>query len=209
MDRSGIWRFFFILSGLFLMAGGPLHPAGTTAEMLGHQDWVLSHALLLAGFVALLIGLILFSRRRSLSDRTRWWLRLATIGTALQAIEMVFHTAASVDHAKLLAGEPTPVLTTHLWLAVVFYPVFGVTFIGLVLAGVRDHTLGSRWIGRLGILGALGHGLAAPLVVMLGIEEAEFLFALLVLCALWLLLAGFWPLHGDTADRITSVLGPA
>ena len=44
---------------------------------------------------------------------------------------------------------------------------------------------------------------------MLGIEEAAFLFALLVLCALWLLLAGFWPLHGDTADRITSVLGPA
>ena len=53
------------------------------------------------------------------------------------------------------------------------------------------------------------HGLAAPLVVMLGIEEAEFLFALLVFCALWLLLAGCWPRHGDTEDRITSVLGPA
>jgi len=50
-------------------------------------------------------------------------------GVALEAVEMAFHTVAAVDHANLVAGRPTPVLTTHLWMAVAIYPLFGVAVI--------------------------------------------------------------------------------
>lgn len=199
--RSGLWRLFFILSALFMVVGGPRHPGGTMAEMLAHPDWVPSHALTLAGFVSLLVGLIVYQRSVVLPDRTRTWARFAVLGTALQVVETAFHTAASIDQLNLVAGRATPVLTTHLWLSVVLYPIFGLTLVGLIIAGVRDRVLGSVWIAWMGILGALAHSVAAPLVVLLGIERARILFPFLVLFALWALLAGLWPLRAEPGRR--------
>lgn len=157
------------------------------ADMLAHPSWIPSHALMFAGFVALLIGLVAYSRGRPLPERTRRWLRIAVIGTALQAAEMAFHTAAVVDQANLVAGRPTPVLTTHLWLSVVCYPAFGASFIGFVIASLRDGLLGKPWIAWLAVVGAAAHGAAAPLVVGFGIQKADILFPFLLLCAVWLL----------------------
>lgn len=193
------WRLCFVLAALFLLVGGPQHPGGTMAEMLAHPAWVRSHVWMLAGFVALLAGIVLFARSMSLPDRTRRWARYAAIGAALQAFEMVFHTAAVVDHANLVAGHSTPVLTTHLWLTVVCYPVFAVTLIGFIIAGVRDRVLGSRWFTWLGIAGAAAHGTAALLVVLLELEQFRFLFPLITLFAIWMLLAALWPLRGSVA----------
>ena len=195
--KSGLWRLFFIVGAFFLLVGGPRHPGGTMAEMLAHPDWVPSHALTLVGFVSLLLGLIAYQRTVSLPDRTRTWVGFAVLGTALQAIEMAFHTAASVDQANLVAGRATPVLTTHLWLSVVIYPIFGLTLVGLIVAGVRDRVLGSVWIAWMGIVGAVAHASAAPLVVLLKAEWARILFPFLVLFALWALLAGLWPLPAE------------
>lgn len=64
---------------------------------------------------------------------------------------------------------------------------FWISFIGFVMASLRDGLLGTPWIAWLAIIGAAAHGAAAPLVVAFGIQEADFLFALLLLCALWLL----------------------
>lgn len=190
---SGVWRLCFILSALFMMAGGPQHPGGTMAEMLGDRKWVPAHSLLLAGFVTLLVGLLLYPRSMLLPTRTKRWLRLAFIGTILQAVEMAFHLAAVVDHDHLVAGHGTPVLTTHLWLAVFFYPIFGLTFAGFIVAGMRDRVLGSPWIGWLGIAGLLANGAAPPLVVLLKVEEARILFPMVLFFAVWLILAGLWP----------------
>lgn len=190
-----LWRLCFIGSALLLMAGGPQHPGGTMAEMLGDPRWVPAHSLMLAGFVTLLAGLLLYKRSTSLPATTNRWLQFAIIGTVLQTIEMAMHTAAVVDHHHLVAGQSTPVLTTHLWLAVIFYPIFGVTIIGFIIAGMRDHVIGSPWIGWLGIAGALANGLAPPLVVLLKIEAARILFPLVLLLALWLILAGLWPVR--------------
>ncbi|MEN3333531.1 MAG: hypothetical protein V7641_2896 [Blastocatellia bacterium] len=195
MLGSSLWRLCFILAALFLLTGGPQHPGGTMAEMLGNPKWVPAHSLLLAGFVTLLAGLLLYQRTTSLPARTQRWLRFAVIGTALQAVEMALHTAAVVDHDHLTAGSGTPVLTTHLWLAVVFYPIFALTFIGFIIAGMRDQVLGSPWIAWLGIIGLLAHGAAAPLVVLLKVAGASILFPFLLCFALWLILAGLWPLR--------------
>lgn len=193
--RSGLWRLFFVLSALLLVAGGPRHPGGTMAEMLAHPDWFPSHALTLAGFVSLLVGLILYQRSVGVPDRTRTWVGFAVLGTALLVVELVFHTAASIDQQNLVAGRATPVLTTHLWLSVVLYPIFALTLVGLIIAGVRDRVLGSVWIAWMGIVGAVAPASAAPLVVLLRIEWARNLFPLMVLLALWALLAGLWPIR--------------
>lgn len=118
---------------------------------------------------------------------------------------MALHTAAVVDHDHLVAGSGTPVLTTHLWLAVLFYPIFALTFAGLIIAGMRDHVLGSSWIGWLGIAGLLAHGSAAPLVVLLKVEGARILFPFLLFFALWLILAGLWPLRVKANQEIDGV----
>jgi len=193
LNRSSVWRPFFALSALLIMTGGPMHPRGNMAEMLGHHNWVLSHSLMLGGFLSLLFGLILYNRGVAAPERTRRWVRLAAIGTALQAIEMAFHTASVVDHDNLIAARATPVLTTHMWLAVALYPIFAVLIIGLIVAGARDRSLGSPWISWLGILGAVAHGAAASLTVAFHIGWAPVLFPFLLLLALWLLLAALWP----------------
>ena len=69
---------------------------------------------------------------------SRRWLTPAIVGTVLQTIEMAMHTIAYVDAENLVAGLPTPVLTTHLWMTVLFYPVFGVTMVGFLVAASRE-----------------------------------------------------------------------
>jgi hypothetical protein len=196
--QFGLWRPFFLLGGILIILGGPRHPDGTMAEMLADPDWVPSHALMFAGFAALLVGLFFYRRSASFPDRTRRWVRWALFGTALQALEMAIHTAASVDLANLVAGRPTPVLTTHLALSVVAYPVFGLTSIGLIIAGARDRALGSLWIAWIGVVGALAWGLSAPLVILTDVGWAGILFPGIAVFALWLVLAAAWPLRART-----------
>lgn len=203
-----LWRVCFIVAALLMMAGGPQHPGGTMAEMLADPRWIPAHSLILAGIVTFLAGLLVYKQSTALPRATKRWLGLAIIGTVLQVIEMAMHTAAVVDHHHLVAGQATPVLSTHLWLAVFFYPIFGLTISGFIIAGMRDRVIGSPWIGWLGIAGVLAQGAAPPLVILLEIEGARILFALILLFAVWLILAALWPVRatGDEAVADT-VLG--
>ena len=55
--------------------------------------------------------------------------------------------------------------------------------------------LGSVWVVWIGIVGPAAWGLAAPLVGLFHIQEARILFPFIMFFALWLLLAGFWPVR--------------
>lgn len=194
MSGVALWRPAFILSALLLMVGGPQHPEGTMVEMLAHPTWVQAHGLMLAGFVFLFVGLLLFRTNPSLPDRTQRWARYALVGTALQVVEMVLHTAAVVDHANLAAGDPPPVLTTHLVASLIFYPVFSATVVGLIVVAARDGVLGSPWISWVGVVGLAANGIA-PALVASGFDDARFLFRLLMLFAVWLVLSSVWGLR--------------
>lgn len=210
MERagSGAWRLAFVAAGALILAGGPQHPRDATmAEMLANPTWVRSHLLVLGGFIALTGGLALYARTAAVPARTRPWLRWAVIGTALQTVEMAFHTAAIVDHGHLVAGQPTPVLTTHLVLSVVLYPVFGATMIAFIVAAARDGLLGAWWIGWLGVLGAAAHGLSAPLVLLVQLPGARILFPMVMLVALWMVLAGVWPARAAASARASLATG--
>ena len=198
------WRVLFVLFAVLIAAGGPQHPKGTMEQMLADRMWVPAHSLLLAGFVALLIGLIVFGRGSALPLRTQRWLRWAVLGVIAQVIEMALHTAAAVDAANLVGHRATPVLTTHLTFAVVAYPFFAATLIGFIVAAAREHALGSPWIAPIGILGAVAHGLSAPLVVAFKVQGAGVLFPLLLLVALWAAVAAFWPARNPAAAAAQS-----
>jgi hypothetical protein len=185
----------FVLAGVLMLAGGPLHPDGTMAQMLLHPNWVLSHALMTCGFAALVLGTFLLPPGVTWTAGARRWRQLALAGAVLQTIEMVFHTVSYVDANNLVAGQSTPVLSTHLALSVVCYPAFGATWIGFIIATARERLFGPPWIAWLGVAGALAHGLSAPLVVGLGVEGARILFPLLMLFALWSILGAVWPVR--------------
>jgi hypothetical protein len=203
--RHGLWRGCFLLAAAFILTGGPQHPGGSMAQMLAHPKWVIAHVLVLGGFLALFAGLALYGRGGVLPERTRRWRRIAIVGTALQAVEMVFHTISYVDHGHLVAGEPTPVLTIHLTLAFILYPVFGVTMAGFILATARERTLASPWIAWLGLIGVVAHGAAPPLVLGFGWTGARILFPMVMLFAFWLVLAAVWPLRVRVARTSTAV----
>jgi hypothetical protein len=195
LPGSRTWRWLFVAGGVLYFAGGAQHPQGTMAEMLANAVWVRGHATILVGLILMTLGLIAFRRSQAPAKSLDRWLFLAILATAFEAIEMAVHTAANVDSAALIAGQSTPVLTAHLWLATIVYPIFGVVLAGLVIAGVRNRELGSRWIMPLGLLGAAAHGVVMPLVHILEIGAAGILFPIAALSiSIWFILAGLWRL---------------
>jgi hypothetical protein len=163
-------------------------------EMLADPIWVRGHGMIVVGIVLMTVGLINFRRSQGPSEKLDRWLRIAVVVTALEALEMAIHTIANVDAAALAAGESTPVLTTHLWLATLIYPIFGVVFACLIIAGLRNRELGSKWIAPIGLIGAAAHGVVMPLIYLLEIGAAAILFPIAALCiSIWFILAGLWP----------------
>lgn len=193
MPAGSAWRLCFLLCGVLIFIGGPMHPGGTMEQMLGDPNWVPSHLLILAAFLAFTAGLVLLAKSVPGGPATAKWLRLALIGTALQTVEMAVHTAAAVDHANLVAGRATPVLMTHLALSIAIYPIFAFTVAGFIVATMRERSLGSKWIGWIGIAGVAAHGVAPPLVLLTELPWARLLFPMIVLFAVWSMIAAVLP----------------
>ena len=188
-----MWRVLFVAAGLLLLAGGPRHPGGSMLEMLRHHDWFMAHALVTLGYGTMAAGLVAFSRTLANTPAMKRWTGLAIAGTVLQTVEMAVHTAAMVDAANLAAGHATPVLTTHLTMSMVFYPLFGITTAVFFIKGMRERAIGSPWIVAIGVIGTIANGMAPILVGLVGWTEARILFAFMVGIAIWLLLAALWP----------------
>lgn len=187
------WRQLLALGGLLVVVGGPMHPAGTMAEMLAHPAWIPSHAWVLAGFVLLTAALHGFWRGVAQAPAMRWWAGAAFYATLVQTIELVFHLFSYLDVGRLVAGSATPILTTHLALALVVYPVFALLVSGAIVVGVRTGELGRAWFAPLGVTGAVAHGLAPLLVLTFEIERARILFPMVMLFALWTVLVALLP----------------
>ncbi len=195
LDPSILWRPMFVIGGILYIAGGAQHPVGRMEEMLVNPSWFRAHSTVFIGLVFLTVGLVLFRRPKPTSLSMDRWLLFAIVATALEAVEMGVHTMAYVDAQALTAGQSTPVLTTHTWLATVIYPFFAVALIGLILVGQRERSLGSLWIGWIGMLGAAAHGVVMWLV-MFEIGWGGLLFPLAAISlSLWFILAGVWPVR--------------
>lgn len=194
MSSEALWRVCFVAAGLLIASGGFTHPRGATMHlMLVDPNWVLSHVLQFVGYGALAAGLVAVRRSGHLGVRSTAAVGLAVIGTVLQISEMAFHTASVIDADALAAGDSTPVLTTHLVLSVIVYPLFAASIIYFIVAGARDRSFGSRATAWLGVVGAAAHGAAPPLVLVLELQWARVLFPCVIFFALWLLITASIP----------------
>ena len=194
LDRSRGWRALFVVGGVLYLGGSAQHPRGTMAEMMAAPAWVPGHTTVFVGLLVLTLGLVWFRRTQPAPASMDRWLLFSIVTTALEAVEMAVHTVAYVDVDALTLGHSTPVLTSHLWLATLIYPLFAVSLIGLIQQGQREGSLGSPWIAWIGMLGAAAHGIVMWLVYVFEIGWAPILFPIAAIgLSLWFVLAGVWP----------------
>lgn len=196
------WRAAFIAAGVLISWGGSMHPGGTMEEMLADPQWLSGHMLVFAGFAAMTAAL--WALRARVPASLRRVVTIALIGAALQSLEMLVHAIANVDLEHLRMGMSTPVLTTHLVMTQVIYPVFAATTVGFIVATARAREVGSPWVAWIGVAGAVMHGLAGGLVPFLEVGWARALFPGVVLLALWMIVAGLWrtPLASRAAASV-------
>lgn len=192
LSSSRMWRMLFIVGGALFFAGSYQHPRGEMLEMLRHPVWFRSHFIILIGLIMITSALVIF--RRSLPSRSLdRWIMLATIAAALESVEMAVHTISMIDADRLAAGHATPTLTAHLSMATVIYPIYGVIMIGFIFKAQKAGVMGSPWIGWIGMIGALAHGMVMGLM-WLGVPGVRILFPIAAISlSLWYILAGFWP----------------
>lgn len=197
IERLSSPRLWLAAAAVLLLTGGPMHPDPdtsldfdtSTAHMLRDSGWIPAHALLLASFVCLTVGLVSLTRQPEITGRLR---RLATVaagGAALAVVELTFHLLAFTEADALAAGRSAPIVSTHLALAVVAYPVAGLSLAALAWYGGRARVLTHPIAGAVGVLGGLLHALAAPIVVLSRDQNLSFLFMGAVLLVPWLLAA--------------------
>jgi hypothetical protein len=198
--RSVVWRALFTVGGLLYFAGAFNHPRGMTmADMLVDPAWIPSHAGVFVGLLFMTVGLMFYRRSSRISPTMDRWLLAAIVLAVLETIEMGLHTMAYVDADALApgaleAGLSTPILSVHLWFATLVYTPFAVALIGLIWIGQRERSLGSPWIGWLGIAGAAAHGSVMWLAIAFGVPGTGILFPIAALAvSLWFVLAGLWP----------------
>lgn len=220
---AGLWPWALTAGGVLFLIGGPLHPgtdtslpeAQATAESIGAATWIPSHALILAGATGYLIGLFGLARSPmplpTAARRAAW---VAAIGGVLLAIESVVHLGAFLDEDAALAGDATPVLSTHMALSLVVYPVF--TFAVAALAVLSRNALTHPVVGIIGAIGAIAFGVAPALVGLADIEALAVLFPIgAAVLALWFTVVGVTALirgsshrRATTPDAATGVAAP-
>lgn len=192
------WRSFFVLAGVLVLAGGSQHPDAVqgvpynvhTADMTADAMWVPAHLLMLAGFLALFVALLAARGDAGFRARAGWTLTPALVGAALSVVELVFHTAAKVDHDALLDGGSAPIALTHESLAVVAYPVLGLS---LAFLAWRLATGAPAWmwvVAAVGIAGGLLQAVSAPLVIGTQDQEYSPIFKGAILICAWLVATG-------------------
>ncbi len=204
---SRTWRLWFVVGGV-LYLGGLQHPHGALVDMLADPVWVRAHVTILAGLVVLVVGLVSFRRSVHVSPRLRRWLGFAIGMTLFEVLEMAVHTIAFVDADALAAGASTPVLTTHLRMALAIYTPYAVAMMGVIWLGQREGVLGSSWIGWIGLFGAAAHGTVMWLVFVLRVSGSGILFPLSVSLAVWFILAGVWPTGAEAETTGAAAAAP-
>lgn len=206
---AGLWPWAFATGGVLFLIGGLLHPSGdstlpepqATAAFIGAPTWIPSHAFIVAGTIGFMIGLFALARSPmplpTAARRAAW---VAAVGAVLLSIEGVFHLAAFADQDAALAGAATPILSTHMAMSLIVYPLF--TFAVAALAVLSGRTLTHPVVGIIGAFAAVAFGVAPALVGLAGIEALAVLFPIGgILMALWFIVAGVTTLVRGSARR--------
>jgi hypothetical protein len=200
MQGDRWWRLLFGGGGLVMAIGGPLHPRDETMHaMLINPDWFPSHMAQLVGFAMMTLGMMRYRRLLPHSAAVHRWSGLAALALALQTVEMAFHLASMVDADKLAAGAATPILSTHIVLAVTIYPLLAILMSGFVVAAAKTRELGNPWLAPLAIFGLVAQAVAVALVVGLDMQAARIGFPMVMAFAVWTVVVSLMPVRSPEA----------
>jgi hypothetical protein len=185
----------FGVGGALLAVGGTMHPHETSGSMhesllaiVGSPAWLPAHAVLLAGMLTALVGLILLRRHDAFPARVRPWLTGTIIAWAVATPEFVPHLLAGSEHDALEAGGATPMVDTHLALSPFTTPLVGLSTALLAVAVARAAaTWPARLLAVIGVVGGLGFAVAAPLLAVTGNPQVSNLFAAQTLIDVWII----------------------
>lgn len=195
-----------------LVVGGFLHPdqdpnlpeEAILAVWLGDPLWVPSHSLLLVGAILLVPGLLgLLGGRPDLPVGARRAAWSAVAGAALWVVEGVPHLAAAAESAAAAAGRSTPLLVSHQLLALLAFPLVGLSVAALAVRGGRR--LAHPVFAGLAAVGGVAWAAAPWAVGPLRIESVGRLFPMGMLMAAWFLAVGV----AELAHRRAGTLHPA
>ncbi len=183
------------VGGLLMAAGTNLHPRAeratvrdSLADMLGSPVWNLSHLLILAGLVMSVGAFVIARRERAFGASVERWLTVAIVAWGLASIELVPHLLAVRDLEALHHHEATPILDTHLMLAVGSTPALGLSAVALAVSIARAARTVPAWIlAGIASIGGIAYAAAGPLIQILAIPEVSVLFAGQLLIALWII----------------------
>ncbi len=183
--RTQPWRVAFVLGGAAMAIGGPLHPESDAKESLRDElatmtsgdTWVLSHSLIALGTAMLAVGLWSAHRNRSWPASTRTALKVVAVTMSLYVVETLFHLASVVDSEALADGEAAPVAFAHVGLALVLYPVSGITFAWLSARLLRAVSRPEKVFGVVGVLAGILHAASVPSTVVFPDAELTPMFA--------------------------------
>jgi hypothetical protein len=144
--RCATWPWALIASAVTFVVGGTLHSdqdpilleSETLPAWIGHPLWVPSHALILAAAVLLIPGLVgLLAARPTLSVGARRAGRVSVVAAVLWALDRVPHLGAAAESAAAAVGQGTPMLVTHMVLALLGYSLLGLSVATLAVLGGR------------------------------------------------------------------------
>lgn len=180
--------------GVLLALGGAMHPHETSGTMhdsllalVGSPAWLPAHAVLLAGMLATLAGLVLLRRTHALPAAVRPWLTGTIIAWAIATPEVVPHLLAGSEHDAFESGGATPMIDTHLALSTVTNPLVGVSAALLAVAVARAARTWPAWVlAALAVVGGVAFAAAAPLLAVTGNPQFSGLFAAQGLVAVWI-----------------------
>ncbi len=192
MHLSFTWRLFFIAGGLIVLWG--VIPGNIAAPFeIGQGGY--SVVSVLSGIACWTAGIWLFRRDNPSSLVIDRWLIFALVASLVQLLDLALIALSPASQSAALTGIP------FTWITAVANPLYATAMIGLIWLAQREHILGSKWIGWLGMIGVAGHGLAGILVAGAQLSWAMPLFYLICALATWFILAGVWALRRNRTSQ--------
>jgi hypothetical protein len=195
--RTRWWPWALIAGGVSLFVGGMLHPeqgpaaseAAGLAAWIGDPLWIPAHTFILLSSILFVLGLVgLLGHRPDLPESARRAGWLAVAGAALSAVENVPHLAATTESAAAAAGHATPLLHAHMTLALISFPLFGLSLGALAL--LSGGRLAYPLFGALAVVGGIAWAVAPWAVGPFAVESLAVLFIVGMLMALWFVAVG-------------------
>ena len=185
----------FGIGGALLAIGGTMHPHETSGSMhesllalIGSPAWLPAHAVLLAGMLTAVVGLVLLRRHDAFPAQVRPWLTGTIIAWTVATPEFVPHLLAGAEHDALEVGGATPMVDTHLALSTFTTPLVGLSVALLAVAVARAAaTRPARLLAVAGVVGGTAFAVAAPLLEVTGTPQVSNLFAAQTLIDVWII----------------------